>query len=89
MNLHLNSVTAVLLLDSEGNRLLAKYYQPFHEDPKQAAGGAASVATGSHAHPFKSLKDQRAFEQGLFEKTRRSQGALSRCPLPLPRGAVY
>lgn len=65
-NLFLNSVTAVLLIDSDGNRLLAKYYQPAHADPK--------AATTPFKNPFQSLKEQRAFEQAVWEKTRRSNG---------------
>lgn len=67
-NLHLNSVTAVLLVDSDGNRLLAKYYQPSHSDPKQP---------NAFKHPFQSIKEQRTFEAGLWEKTRRANGELS------------
>lgn len=69
-NLYLNSVTAILLLDADSNRLLAKYYQPAHQDPKGAP---------QFKHPFQTLKEQRAFENGIFEKTRRATGA-SHCP---------
>lgn len=65
-NLFLNSITAVLLIDSDGNRLLSKYYQPAHADPK--------AATTPFKNPFQSLKDQRAFEQAIWEKTRRANG---------------
>lgn len=66
-NLHLNSVTAILLIDSDGHRLLAKYYQPAHVDPK-AAGPAP------FRNPFQTEKEKRAFEQHVWDKTRRSQG---------------
>ncbi|ORY89267.1 coatomer protein [Leucosporidium creatinivorum] len=65
MNLHLNQVTAVLLIDSDGNRLLAKYYQPAHQDPKNP---------NQFKHPFQSLKDQRSFENQVWDKTRRANG---------------
>ena len=75
-NLHLNSVTAMLLLDSDGNRLLAKYYEPTHVDPKNP---------NAFKNPFGTLKEQRAFEQGVFDKTRRATGQfspLSHSPTP-------
>ncbi|KAI8149430.1 clathrin adaptor complex small chain-domain-containing protein [Fennellomyces sp. T-0311] len=52
VNLSLYSIKAVVLLDAEGNRVLAKYY-------------------GSD---YSNLKDQKAFEKGLFDKTKRAQG---------------
>ncbi|KAK4704465.1 coatomer subunit zeta, partial [Phenoliferia sp. Uapishka_3] len=58
-------VTAVILIDSDGNRLFAKYYQPAHQDPKGPA---------QFKHPFQTLKEQRAFEMGIWEKTRRATG---------------
>jgi hypothetical protein len=53
-NLSLYSVKAVLILDTDGQRLLAKYYP--------------------HAKEFATLKEQKAFEKSLFEKTRRTNG---------------
>jgi coatomer subunit zeta len=65
------------LLDSEGNRLLAKYYQPVTlPDGKPLTGGAPA-----YTNPFKTLKEQRAFEQGMWEKTRRAQGKPASCSL--------
>ncbi|KAG2220638.1 hypothetical protein INT45_014068 [Circinella minor] len=52
VNLSLYSIKAVVLLDAEGNRVLAKYY-------------------GSD---YSNLKEQKAFEKGLFDKTKRAQG---------------
>ncbi|KAL1932270.1 hypothetical protein VTP01DRAFT_9326 [Rhizomucor pusillus] len=52
VNLSLYSIKAVLLLDAEGNRVLAKYY-------------------GSD---YSNLKEQKQFEKGLFDKTKRAQG---------------
>lgn len=62
MNLSLYSVNAFLILDSEGQRVLAKYYRP-------------------QSHPFSeskgllTLKEQRAFEKGLWQKTKKSGGS--------------
>jgi coatomer subunit zeta len=58
-------VTAVLLIDSDGNRLVAKYYQPAHQDPKNPT---------LFKHPFQSLKEQRQFENTIWDKTRRANG---------------
>ncbi|KAI9256498.1 Longin-like domain-containing protein [Phascolomyces articulosus] len=52
VNLSLYSIKAVVLLDAEGNRVLAKYY-------------------GSD---YSNLKEQKSFEKGLFDKTKRAQG---------------
>lgn len=52
VNLSLYSIKAVVLLDAEGNRVLAKYY----------------------GQEYPNLKDQKAFEKGLFDKTKRAQG---------------
>ncbi|KAI7906555.1 Longin-like domain-containing protein [Cokeromyces recurvatus] len=52
VNLSLYSIKAVILLDAEGNRVLAKYYDNEHT----------------------TLKQQKQFEKGLFDKTKRAQG---------------
>lgn len=65
VNLFLNSVTAIILIDSDSNRLLAKYFQPAHQDPK---------GPPQFKHPFQTLKEQRAFEASIWEKTRRATG---------------
>ena len=57
VNLSLYSIKAVVLLDAEGNRVLAKYY-------------------GSD---YSNLKEQKAFEKGLFDKTKRAQGSFYNC----------
>ena len=49
----LYTTTGVILLDGEGNRILAKYYGK---------------------NPYPTVKEQKAFEKGLFEKTRRASG---------------
>ncbi|KAG6809631.1 hypothetical protein H0H92_015475 [Tricholoma furcatifolium] len=57
MNLSLYAVDAFIILDTEGNRVLAKYYHP----KAHPNGQPTSLRT---------LKDQRAFEKGLFQKTK-------------------
>jgi len=59
-------VTALILIDNDSNRILAKYYHPAHADPKAPAGS-------TKPNPFPTLKDQRAFEASIWEKTRRQQ----------------
>ena len=49
--------TAILILDSDGNRILGKYYTPPHDADKP--------------NTYSTLKDQKAFEKGLFEKTKK------------------
>ncbi|CAJ0759780.1 15048_t:CDS:2 [Entrophospora sp. SA101] len=54
VNLSLYTTTAVVLLDGDGNRILAKYYG------------------SKNAYPTN--KEQKVFEKGLFDKTKRSNG---------------
>ncbi|KAG2032299.1 Longin-like domain-containing protein [Suillus americanus] len=58
MNLSLYSVNAFLILDAEGHRVLAKYYRP----KGHPQGESKDLLT---------LKDQRAFEKGLWQKTKK------------------
>jgi hypothetical protein len=46
----------VILLDSDGNRILGKYY--------------------GTKNPYPTIKEQKVFEKGLFEKTRRANGKI-------------
>ncbi|GAA5862637.1 hypothetical protein JCM8547_003496 [Rhodosporidiobolus lusitaniae] len=64
-NLTLNQITAVLLIDNDSNRILANYYHPPHSDPKNPS---------PVKQPFPTLKDQRAFEAQVWEKTRKQNG---------------
>ena len=52
----LYTTTAAILLDGEGNRILAKYY------------GVKNV--------YPTVKEQKVFEKGLFDKTRRANGTV-------------
>jgi hypothetical protein len=62
MNLSLYSINAFIILDSEGQRVLAKYYRPKnHPD-----GEPTTLLT---------LKEQRVFEKGLWQKTKKTGGS--------------
>lgn len=58
------SVNAILVLSTDdSSRILAKYYSPPHI-PANAVGN-----NYPGAQPYPTLKDQKAFEKGLLEKT--------------------
>lgn len=60
------SVNAILLLSTEdSSRIFAKYYNAPHAPP----GTPANSTNYPGANPYPSVKDQKAFEKGLFEKT--------------------
>lgn len=61
---------AILILDSDGNRILGKYYTPPHL-PAAAATQTTGFITTPQPNAYPTLKDQRAFERGLFEKTKK------------------
>jgi len=62
-NMSLHSVVAILILSSDtspdSSRLFAKYYNAPH----------TSLTTQTPTQPYKSVKEQKAFEKGLLEKT--------------------
>ena len=65
-NMSLFSVNAILLISADDNsRILTKYYSPPH--PPTNAGN-----NYPGANPYPGLKDQKAFEKGLLEKTAKS-----------------
>ncbi|KAF5375523.1 hypothetical protein D9615_009207 [Tricholomella constricta] len=61
MNLSLYAINAFIILDSEGHRVLAKYYRP-----KDHPNGQSKLLL--------TLKDQKAFEKGLWQKTKKAGG---------------
>lgn len=62
-NMSLFSVNAILILSTDdSSRILAKYYSPPHPPANQGNNYPG-------ANPYPSLKDQKAFEKGLLEKT--------------------
>lgn len=64
MNLSLYSIQAFIILDAEGNRVLAKYYHPkSHPD--------------GESKEFLTLKEQKAFEKGLWQKTKKAGGKMN------------
>lgn len=54
------------MLDTDGNRVLAKYYK--HKNAPPSVGDVKA---------FANLKDQRAFEKGLWDKTKKPGGTLT------------
>lgn len=72
-NLTLYSITALLILDADGHRVLAKYYHPPHSAPTSGQNSATpSSSTGPQG--LASLKEQKAFEKSVHEKTKRGGG---------------
>ncbi|MCJ1243604.1 Golgi-to-ER vesicle coat component [Trapelia coarctata] len=67
-NMTLFSINAILILSTDDRtRLLTKYYSAPHPP--------AHLPTGSSypgANPYPTLKDQKAFEKGLMEKTNKT-----------------
>lgn len=65
--LSLHSVQSILILDSQGNRIYAKYYQP----PPNVLGHNQHAAFTSFGEneSFSSLKKQEGFEKRLIKKT--------------------
>lgn len=65
-SLSLFSVNAVLLMSADdGSRIFTKYYSP----PHPPAGAAPNATDYPGANPYPTPKEQKAFEQGLLEKT--------------------
>lgn len=62
-SLSLHSVLALLILSTDDkSRLLAKYYTAPHTSPSHP----------STPNPYPTLKEQKAFEKGLLDKTNKS-----------------
>lgn len=65
-NLTLFSVNAILILNTDdSSRILAKYYNA----PHPPLGTPVGSTTYPGANPYPNVKDQKAFEKGLLEKT--------------------
>jgi coatomer subunit zeta len=65
-NLTLFSINAVLILSTDdSSRILAKYYNA----PHPPHGTPAGSTNYPGANPYPNVKDQKAFEKGLLEKT--------------------
>ncbi|SLM41145.1 coatomer subunit zeta, partial [Lasallia pustulata] len=66
-NLTLFSITAILILPTDDTtRILAKYYSAPHPPPGSSPHHAPNHPGVS---PYPTLKEQKAFEKGLLEKT--------------------
>ena len=62
-NLTLFSINAILLLSTDDRtRILAKYYSAPHQPSTQSANAPGT-------NPYPTLKEQKAFEKGLLDKT--------------------
>ncbi|KAJ9117359.1 hypothetical protein QFC24_006453 [Naganishia onofrii] len=77
------AITALLILDSDGQRVLAKYYTPpYHQaSTQQHAGIAGSSGPEGLGQGLGTVKEQKAFEKSVHEKTRRG-GSAEIHPLP-------
>ena len=65
-NMSLFSVNAILLISADDNsRILTKYYSPPHPPTNMGNNYPG-------ANPYPALKDQKAFEKCLLEKTAKS-----------------
>ncbi|KDN53155.1 putative RET3-coatomer complex zeta chain [Tilletiaria anomala UBC 951] len=75
-NLSLYTTTAFLLLDSDGDRVISKYYQPPHaaNAPTGQQAGLQGPPQLSAKNPFPTVKEQKSFERAVWEKTRKSTG---------------
>jgi coatomer subunit zeta len=62
---------AILILDSDGNRVLGKYYQSPHLSSVPPTTLQSTYTTTPQPNPYPTLKEQRTFEKGLFEKTKK------------------
>jgi hypothetical protein len=67
LNLTLYCVNAVFILDNEGSRLFANYYSP----PHAVENGPAQNAPVPNKQPYPTMSAQKAFESGLFDKTKK------------------
>ncbi|AOW31098.1 hypothetical protein MG5_05689 [Candida albicans P57072] len=62
LNISLYTISAVLILDNEGNRLFAKYY-------KSSLGEDSANPSSKFPHQFDTQQQQLNFEKSLFSKT--------------------
>jgi len=72
----------VLLLDSDGNRIVARYYEPPLAQHAESQGQVVPLAPGLEPlvgkNPYPTVKEQRALEREVWEKARRATGTLCR-----------
>lgn len=63
--------SAILILDSDGNRVLGKYYEAPHLASVPPSTVQSPFTTTPQPNPYPTLSSQRTFEKGLFEKTKK------------------
>ncbi|MDI1489827.1 MAG: Golgi-to-ER vesicle coat component [Ramalina farinacea] len=80
-NLSLFSVNAILLLSTDDrSRILTKYYSPphhHHHHQHNTQSGSKDhhhTSNSDDLNPYPTLKEQKAFEKGLLEKTNKGTG---------------
>ncbi|MCJ1463636.1 Golgi-to-ER vesicle coat component [Pseudocyphellaria aurata] len=77
-NMTLFSINAILILSTDDrSRILTKYYSPPHSQPHASHSGAAAGATttsSAGSNPYGTVKEQKAFEKGLMDKTNKQSG---------------
>ena len=79
----LYSITALLILDADGHRVMAKYYHAPHSAPT-SGHNASTSSSAPGPQGLTSLKEQKAFEKSVHEKTKRGGGtSLCRRIIPL------
>ena len=62
---------AIIILDSDGNRVLGKYYSPPHLSSSPVPTAHSQYIVTPQPNPYPTVKDQKGFEKGLFEKTKK------------------
>ena len=79
-NMTLFSINAILILSTDDrSRVLTKYYSPPHI-PSSSSTLPGITTTSSNnttipgANPYPTLKEQKAFEKGLMDKTNKQTG---------------
>lgn len=83
------ALTTVVILDSDGNRVLARYFQPPQAGHVDAATLPAGLAPLVTKNPYQTLKEQRALEREIWEKARRASGACVESNAVLMPGDVF
>lgn len=64
-------ISAILILDLDGNRIVGKYYQAPHLASVPPTAVPSAYTTTPQSNPFPTLSSQKTFEKGLFEKTKK------------------
>lgn len=74
------SINAILILSTDDrSRVLTKYYSPPHLPSSSTLPGITTTTTSNNntipgANPYPTLKEQKAFEKGLMDKTNKQSG---------------